>query len=65
MLRKYIHTIVACMMCSIAIAEPLAIGAEVPVLKATDQNGKAIALTERLAEGLSLIYFYPKASTGG
>jgi peroxiredoxin Q/BCP len=50
---------------SYAYAEPLAVGAEVPAVKTTDQTGKEVDLGKELAEGISLVYFYPKADTPG
>lgn len=46
-------------------AEPLDIGDEVPGVITTDQNGKEVDLGKQLSEGLSLVYFYPKADTPG
>ena len=45
--------------------EPLEIGAKVKAVKATNQDGKLVDLGAELAKGISLVYFYPKASTGG
>lgn len=36
-----------------------------PKVEAVDQNGKTIRLADFYAQGLTLIYFYPKASTPG
>lgn len=46
-------------------AEPLDVGADAPKVKTTDQNGKEVDLGKELAEGTSLVYFYPKADTPG
>lgn len=46
-------------------AEPLEVGDEVPAVKTVDQNGEAVDLAAELAEGVSLVYFYPKADTPG
>jgi peroxiredoxin Q/BCP len=36
-----------------------------PQAEAVDQNGKAIKLADIYAQGLTLVYFYPKANTPG
>tara|TARA_R110002096_G_scaffold238581_19_gene430234 strand:- start:14667 stop:15170 length:504 start_codon:yes stop_codon:yes gene_type:complete len=46
-------------------AEPLNVGDSAPQLVTTDQNGAEVNLGEALAEGTSLVYFYPKADTPG
>ncbi len=46
-------------------ADPLEVGADAPKVKTTDQNGKEVDLGKELAEGTSLVYFYPKADTPG
>lgn len=46
-------------------AEPLAIGASAPVLTALDENGDSVDFGEVYSKGLTLVYFYPKASTPG
>ena len=46
-------------------AEPLAIGAKAPDITAPDENGKAVDFAKVYAHGLTLVYFYPKASTPG
>lgn len=46
-------------------ADPLEVGADAPKVKTEDQKGKPVDLGEELAEGLSLVYFYPKADTPG
>ncbi len=46
-------------------AEPLDVGDDAPLLVTTDQNGAEVNLRQELAEGTSLVYFYPKADTPG
>lgn len=46
-------------------AEPIAEGAEMPVVACMDQSGKEIKLAEVAAKGYTLVYFYPKADTPG
>lgn len=46
-------------------AAPLEVGAKAPDLKTVDQKGNPVDLGKELAEGLSLVYFYPKADTPG
>lgn len=36
-----------------------------PQVEAVDQDGKAVKLADFYAKGLTLVYFYPKASTPG
>ncbi len=46
-------------------ADELDVGADAPKVATTDQNGKKVDLGKELAEGTSLVYFYPKADTPG
>ncbi len=46
-------------------AEPLAVGAAAPVIIAPDENGDPVAFADVYSQGLTLVYFYPKASTPG
>ena len=46
-------------------AEPLAIGAKAPDITAPDENGRPVDFAKVYARGLTLVYFYPKASTPG
>lgn len=47
-------------------ADPLAVGAEAPDVTAPDENGKPVKLSDIYKSGdLTLVYFYPKAMTGG
>ncbi|MDF1755879.1 MAG: peroxiredoxin [Verrucomicrobiales bacterium] len=46
-------------------AEPLNVGDSVPAVKTVDADGKAVDLGKELSEGISLVYFYPKADTPG
>lgn len=45
--------------------EPLAVGATAPAPAAVDENGQPVHLKEIYAKGVTLVYFYPKASTPG
>jgi peroxiredoxin Q/BCP len=49
----------------IASADPLAVGAPAPKITAIDQDGKTIDFAEYYKKGTTLVYFYPKANTGG
>ena len=44
---------------------PLAVGAAAPEPTSKDQDGKAVAFKDVYAKGTTLVYFYPKADTGG
>ncbi len=46
-------------------AEPLEIGAPAPLITAPDENGTPVNFGEIYSRGLTLVYFYPKASTPG
>jgi hypothetical protein len=50
---------------STGLAEPLAIGKKVPAVKSTDTEGKEFDVTEHLKMGATLVFFFPKANTGG
>ena len=50
---------------SSARAEPLALGAKAPELTAPDENGSPVDLGKVYRRGITLVYFYPKASTPG
>jgi len=46
-------------------ATPLEVGADAPTVKTLDQKGNLVDLGKELGEGISLVYFYPKADTPG
>lgn len=46
-------------------AEKLAVGASIPDVTCNDQDGNAVSLAKEGAKGYLLVYFYPKAKTGG
>ncbi|MGH8045637.1 MAG: peroxiredoxin [Chthoniobacterales bacterium] len=47
-------------------AEPLTVGAAAPDITANDENGKPVKFSDVYKKGeLTLVYFYPKANTGG
>lgn len=46
-------------------AEKLAVGATIPDVTCNDQDGRPVALAKEGAKGVLLVYFYPKAKTGG
>ncbi len=50
---------------AVAQAEPLAAGADAPALKAVNQDGEEVDLEAQFKEGVTLVYFYPKADTPG
>jgi peroxiredoxin Q/BCP len=49
----------------ISKAEPLEVGAKAPTPAAIDENGQPVHFAQLYARGLTLVYFYPKASTPG
>ena len=46
-------------------AEKLNVGAAIPDVTCNDQDGKPVSLAKEGAKGYLLVYFYPKAKTGG
>lgn len=48
-----------------ATAEPLAVGAALPTVSQTNQDGHPVKLAAAGATGYLLVYFYPKADTPG
>ncbi len=46
-------------------AEPLDVGAPAPALTAPDENGNPVDLAAVFEQGMTLVYFYPKADTPG
>lgn len=46
-------------------AETLAIGSPAPQVSAVDHSGNTIDLSAALSEGISVVFFYPKAMTPG
>lgn len=46
-------------------AAAIDIGAAAPALSAVDENGQTIQFTDYYAQGVTLVYFYPKADTPG
>jgi len=49
----------------LAHAEPLSVGAPAPDVSSVDQDGKPVSFKDVYAKGATLVYFYPKADTGG
>lgn len=65
-----LHTLLATIvslagLAAFAQAEPLAVGAPAPQITAVDQDGKTVNFKDVYAKGPTLVYFYPKAMTGG
>ena len=48
-----------------ACAEALEVGADAPSLSARIQTGETVDLGEVFAEGITMVFFYPKADTPG
>ncbi|MGK0186518.1 MAG: hypothetical protein ACI9R3_002301 [Verrucomicrobiales bacterium] len=48
-----------------ATAEPLEPGEKVPSVPAVDSENKAFDVTAHLKQGMTLVFFFPKANTGG
>jgi peroxiredoxin Q/BCP len=67
---KHMKTLFATLLMSLLpffgdAAEKLAVGASIPDVTCNDQDGKAVSLAKEGAKGYLLVYFYPKAKTGG
>ena len=63
-MRRFAQLMTAALFTSHASAEPLALGAPLPVVTQHDQDGKAVDLATANT-GFVLVYFYPKADTPG
>ena len=65
-LRTLLATVVALTgLTFLAQAEPLSVGAAAPDVSSVDQDGKPVNFKDVYAKGPTLVYFYPKADTGG
>ena len=62
---KKLITLISSLFVSTAFAEPLAVGAAAPAVTSKDQDAKPIVFADVYAKGPTLVYFYPKADTGG
>ena len=49
----------------ITAADSIAVGANAPTPTVNDETGKAINLAKHYKQGTTLLFFYPKANTGG
>lgn len=47
------------------MAEPLDLGNALPEVEGKNHKGEVVKLHEAAGEGWALIFFYPKAGTGG
>ena len=50
---------------SSANSAPLEPGEKVPAVSAVDSDNKAFDVTAHLKQGMTLVFFFPKANTGG
>jgi len=48
-----------------AAGEPLAVGAAAPEITSRDEEGREVRLADLYRDGITLVYFYPKADTPG
>lgn len=48
-----------------AMAEPIAVGSQIPVVEQMNQDDQVIKLSDVASKGYTLVYFYPKADTPG
>ncbi len=64
-IRRIIATISALIFATCASAEPIEIGAALPVVSQRNQEGEEVKLQDAGASGYLLVYFYPKADTPG
>ncbi|MDA7605610.1 hypothetical protein N8631_02405 [Verrucomicrobiales bacterium] len=49
----------------VTAADSIAVGANAPAPTVNDETGKAINLAKHYKQGTTLLFFYPKANTGG
>ncbi|MDP6858247.1 MAG: hypothetical protein QF426_00350 [Verrucomicrobiales bacterium] len=49
----------------ITAADSIEVGANAPAPTVNDETGKAINLAKHYKQGTTLLFFYPKANTGG
>ena len=66
--KRFITAITAtiCLTLSASAAdEPLEPGKEVPAVKSIDTDNKTFDVTAYLKQGTTLVFFFPKANTGG
>ena len=59
-----IGILISFLTCS-ARSELLEVGKEVPAASAVDSENKEVKLKDLLSKGTTLVFFYPKANTGG
>ncbi|MEC9036385.1 MAG: hypothetical protein VX646_08150 [Verrucomicrobiota bacterium] len=50
---------------NITSADSIKTGANAPAPTVNDETGKAISLAKHYKQGTTLLFFYPKANTGG
>ena len=50
---------------TVAADAPLSVGTAAPAPVAKNQDGKSVNFKDAYAKGTTLVYFYPKADTGG
>jgi len=48
-----------------AAGEPLTVGAAAPEITSRDEEGREVRLADLYRDGITLVYFYPKADTPG
>jgi thioredoxin-dependent peroxiredoxin len=63
--RFFLITALFMSLFSFSRAEPLEVGAAAPTLSAKTETGATLNLGEVYPKGYTLVYFYPKADTGG
>ena len=49
----------------ITAADSIEVGANAPAPTVNDETGKALNLAQHYKQGTTLLFFYPKANTGG
>lgn len=65
-IAKLVSTVLFAVLSILSVnGEPLEVGAKAPDAKGTDQDGNAVDLGELCNSGFTLVFFYPKANTGG
>lgn len=62
---KILFLMLPAMLTNALFGTPLGVGAPAPSVTASDHRGEPVDLGEALASGTTLVFFYPKAHTGG
>jgi peroxiredoxin Q/BCP len=65
MIKYLLGFVAATLLLGTVQASPVSVGEPAPQVVAQDQDGKPVKFEDVYAKGMTLVYFYPKAFTGG